>query len=375
MTVTPDTKDWTWVLDQPCPECGFDATGIDVAAVAAQVRDNASWWALALTAPAAARRPRPGAWAPSEYAAPVRDVHRIFGERLASMLAEDEPTFANWDQDEAAVAGEYYLADPASVSTDLVAAAEAAAAAYDAVPASAVDRPGRRSNGSTFTVLTLARYHLHDVVHHLWDVRGALTVAAYDRQAAAYQQASTHASEAVTEATRAFAAAVGAGARVLEIGSGGGRDAVALEALGCDVRRSDITPGFVEVLRRDGHDAEVLDPLTDDLTDTARDGRLHDAVWANACLLHVTREDLPEVLARLAAVTRADGVIRATFKEGDGDGWATHGSIEAPRRFTYWRRPALEAVVAGSGWRVLETVESDGLRAERWLAVTARRVG
>ena len=33
------------------------------------------------------------------------------------------------------------------------------------------DRRGTRSNGSVFTVESLGRYHLHDVVHHLWDVR------------------------------------------------------------------------------------------------------------------------------------------------------------------------------------------------------------
>ena len=34
------------------------------------------------------------------------------------------------------------------------------------------DRPGRRGNGSVFTVDSLARYHLHDVEHHLVDVSG-----------------------------------------------------------------------------------------------------------------------------------------------------------------------------------------------------------
>jgi len=34
------------------------------------------------------------------------------------------------------------------------------------------DRPGRRSDGLVFTILTLARYHLHDVEHHLFDVSG-----------------------------------------------------------------------------------------------------------------------------------------------------------------------------------------------------------
>ena len=28
MTITPDTKDWTWVLRERCPECGFDAFAV-----------------------------------------------------------------------------------------------------------------------------------------------------------------------------------------------------------------------------------------------------------------------------------------------------------------------------------------------------------
>jgi hypothetical protein len=38
------------------------------------------------------------------------------------------------------------------------------------VVGAAWDRPGLRSNGSRFTVASLGRYHLHDVVHHLRDV-------------------------------------------------------------------------------------------------------------------------------------------------------------------------------------------------------------
>ena len=30
MTIVPDDKNWTWVLERECPECGFDAPAVDV---------------------------------------------------------------------------------------------------------------------------------------------------------------------------------------------------------------------------------------------------------------------------------------------------------------------------------------------------------
>jgi len=41
MSIEPDTKDWTWVLERPCPECGFDATAIAVTELAAQAPPRA----------------------------------------------------------------------------------------------------------------------------------------------------------------------------------------------------------------------------------------------------------------------------------------------------------------------------------------------
>ncbi len=168
---TADTKDWTWVLDRPCGECGYDAHQIALPEVGDRIRDNAAAWRAVLSGPRAHERRDPGAWSVTEYAAHVRDVHAVFAERLALMLEQDAPTFANWDQDATAVEARYDLAQPEDVALALTERADEVAAAYDRVPASAYDRVGHRSNGSNFTTLTLARYHLHDVAHHLWDVR------------------------------------------------------------------------------------------------------------------------------------------------------------------------------------------------------------
>jgi hypothetical protein len=168
--VQPDTKDWTWVLDRPCPECGFDASAVRPTDVADHIRRDAAAWPGRLARPDAATRPRPGVWSVLEYGCHIRDVHRIFDQRVRLMLAEDAPRFPNWDQNETAVTDAYAAQRPDTVGAELVAAAETVAATYAAVPDGAWSRPGLRSNGSEFTVASIAHYHLHDVVHHGWDV-------------------------------------------------------------------------------------------------------------------------------------------------------------------------------------------------------------
>ena len=169
---TPDTKDWTWVLERPCPECGFEPAAVDREEVAEMIRVDAERWNTVLRRPDAAERPNAHTWSPLEYGCHVRDVHRLFGERLQLMLSQDDPQFANWDQDATAIAADYSSQDPVTVAGELRVAARAVAAAYLSVHGVDWARPGRRSNGSVFTVESLARYHLHDDVHHLWDVRG-----------------------------------------------------------------------------------------------------------------------------------------------------------------------------------------------------------
>ena len=60
--------------------------------------------------------------------------------------------------------------DPATVATELFDAAGIVADTYANVPTDAWSRRGLRSNGSEFTVATIAIYHLHDIAHHAYDV-------------------------------------------------------------------------------------------------------------------------------------------------------------------------------------------------------------
>jgi hypothetical protein len=175
----PDTKDWTWTLSRPCPECGLSAGEIGLDEIATRAFVAAEEWVQILrSSPAVTARPKPDVWSPLEYGAHVRDVFRIFDARLMLMLAEDNPTFANWDQNETAIKERYAEQDPEVVADQLEAAAQTMVDHTQALRVDQLGRTGRRSNGSEFTVVTLLQYFLHDVVHHLWDVTGQQDAAA-----------------------------------------------------------------------------------------------------------------------------------------------------------------------------------------------------
>ncbi len=171
MAITPDTKDWTWVLKEPCPECGLAAGDVDPTTVGDRIRATLPRWEEALGRDDARERPDDHTWSPTEYACHVRDVFRVFAGRTMLMLEQEDPLFENWDQDETAVADHYDAQDPADVAPQLVEAGERVAHVFDGVPDDAWSRTARRDDGATFTVATFAQYFLHDIEHHLHDVR------------------------------------------------------------------------------------------------------------------------------------------------------------------------------------------------------------
>jgi DinB family protein len=169
--ITPDDRDWTYVIREGCRECGFvpqdpETTGDRLRAAIPVYRE-------ALAGEAATRRPEPTVWSAAEYGCHVRDASRIFRERLELMLSVDDPVFANWDQDATAIEEGYARLRPDVVAAELAREVSETAAAFDAVQPEQWTRPGRRSNGSAFTVATFAVYFLHDIEHHVHDVRSS----------------------------------------------------------------------------------------------------------------------------------------------------------------------------------------------------------
>ena len=152
-----------------------------------------------------------------------------------------------------------------------------------------------------------------------------------------------------------------AGALVLEVGSGTGRDADLLEARGVRVRRTDVTEAFLAQQRERGLEVERLDVLRDDL------GGPYDAVVTLATLIHLEHRQLAEVVARIRAALAAEGLALISMREGVG----TDESLDW---FTaLWPRDELEDVYVAAGLDVVWHHAHAGRGTDRWNVHLLRR--
>lgn len=73
---------------------------------------------------------------------------------------------------------------------------------------------------------------------------------------------------------------------------------------------------------------------------------------------------------KTAAAVVPAGMLAFTLKVGDGEGW-TITKLNRPRHFTYWREPALRAVLSTSPWNVESIDQVVGL-TDDWLYARER---
>ncbi len=129
--------------------------------------------------------------------------------------------------------------------------------------------------------------------------------------------AQAYAEREVTKHTRLirFLALLAPGATVLELGCGDGADSAEMLARGFDAHPTDGSPEMAcEASRRLGRPVETL--LFHDLDKV----EAYDGVWANACLLHVPRPELAQVLALIWRALKPGGYFYASFKTGAAEG-------------------------------------------------------
>lgn len=169
-----ERRDWFALVTRggTCPECGVDVSSVAIADLGPLVLQEARRWDddLAVYAGddgALRRSPAPGRWSALEYAAHVAGVLRVFAARVATVRREYEPDLGWWDHESAAIEERYAEQAVADVRGAIGDGAVALALGLPRIDDAAEwERAGLRRGSERFRIVDLARFALHEAVHH-----------------------------------------------------------------------------------------------------------------------------------------------------------------------------------------------------------------
>ena len=137
------------------------------------------------------------------------------------------------------------------------------------------------------------------------------TLQFYRRNAEAY---AGWAKAPSTRLTGFLAMLPGAGL-ILELGCGAGNHSKEMLSRGFRVRATDGSPEMAAIAaQRLNHPVEAM------LFHELNEREVYDGIWASACLLHVPRDELADILARVHCALKPGGPFYASYKVGHGDG-------------------------------------------------------
>jgi SAM-dependent methyltransferase len=200
------------------------------------------------------------------------------------------------------------------------------------------------------------------------------TRKAYERYAEAYAHHRSDRS-AIRPFIERFVALLPGGASVLDVGCGPGVDTGSLALRGMRTVGLDIAASMLE-LAAPHTDGRVVQADQRCLPFAAGS---FDGVWANACLLHLSKREAGRALAEIARVLTLGGVAYTAVQRGSGESLelpsdASRG-VQAPRFFARFEVDEWASLLKAAGFELLDAVDSDDhQRLERhWLNVFARK--
>ncbi|WP_338550302.1 class I SAM-dependent DNA methyltransferase [Roseovarius phycicola] len=146
-------------------------------------------------------------------------------------------------------------------------------------------------------------------------------------------------------ALMAFLESLSPNSALLDLGCGPGFAAAYMAKAGHSVTATDATPEMVEMAA--AHPGVTAELATfDDISGTD----IYDGIWANFCLLHAPRADLPKHLSALSKALKPRGLFHIGMKTGAGEKRDSIG-----RLYTYVTEDELRGLLRDAGLTSLDS--------------------
>ena len=175
------------------------------------------------------------------------------------------------------------------------------------------------------------------------------TIEAYDKYAEIYdQEVIEFWDNFPVEFLQKFATSL-PGKRILNVGSGSGRDALLLRDIGLDVVCPDGSESMVKMTSDLGFDSHLADFEDIDFRSATFDG-----IWAYTSLIHIPKVESESVIRVLHTLLKPEGVFAIGVIDGEAEGEVERKTTPGVRRyFKNYHKQELREMVEQQGFDFL----------------------
>jgi ubiquinone/menaquinone biosynthesis C-methylase UbiE len=159
-----------------------------------------------------------------------------------------------------------------------------------------------------------------------------------------------------------------AGEKILDIGSGPGRDGLLLKQAGKHVICLDASPEMIKFSQERG-----LKSIVGDFTALPFEEAAFDGVWSYTSLLHVPKKSIHGPLQEIHRVLANDGIFALGLIEGSTEEYRESSGINGPRWFSFYQKEEAEGLVQDHGFKLVY-FESFQPRSKNYLNFIFKKV-
>jgi ubiquinone/menaquinone biosynthesis C-methylase UbiE len=134
--------------------------------------------------------------------------------------------------------------------------------------------------------------------------------------------------------------------KVLDMGSGPGRDAKIFTDGGLEVTCFDASESMVAISKAKGFNSVVGNFLNLPFDDNSFDG-----VWSYTSLLHIHKTEIKDALKEVKRVLKTGGIFGLGLIEGEGEETRKSMGEEFPRLFTYFTEDEVRTIANELGFK------------------------
>lgn len=136
--------------------------------------------------------------------------------------------------------------------------------------------------------------------------------------------------------------------KVLDIGSGPGRDGLLLKEKGLEVICLDASEAMIKLCKKKG-----LESILGDFTAIPFGDNYFDGAWAYTSLLHIPKANVSKAFNEISRVLKDDGILGLGLIEGEKEEYRESSGVNMPRWFSFYSKEEIENLLEKHNFKVL----------------------